>query len=63
MDRQELYIIITENFISFSYRVEQAMTIPFQSTKLSNEFRIQERLLHAIDIHRKGMESVFIISK
>ncbi|KAH0948809.1 hypothetical protein HN011_008604 [Eciton burchellii] len=47
-----------------SYRVEQAMVIPFQSIKLSNEFRIQERLIHAIDIHRKGIElcSVFISS-
>jgi len=60
---RELYIIIREKFIYFSYCVEQAMVIPFQNIKLSNEFGIKERLVHAIDIHRKGMESVFIILK
>jgi len=63
MSIREHYIIIREKFIYFSYRVEQAMVISFQNTKLSNEFRIKERLVHAIDIHRKGMESVFIILK
>jgi len=39
------------------------MMIPSQSTKLSNDFRIHKKIVHAIDIHRKGMESVFIITR
>jgi len=30
---------------------------------MSDKFVIHERLVHAIDIHHKGMESVFIIIK
>jgi len=37
--------------------------IPFQTTELSDKFVIYKRLLHAIDIHHKEMESVFIIIK
>jgi len=33
--------------------------IPFQSTELTNEIRIHERIIYAVDIHRKGIESVF----
>jgi len=47
-------------FIYCSYRIEQAVIIPFQSNELSNEFAIYKRLVHTIDIHHKGMESVFI---
>jgi len=39
------------------------MVIPFQNSGLSNKIRIHKKLVHAIDIHRKGMESVFIIAK
>jgi len=38
------------------------MVIPFQNARLSNEIRIYKRL-HAIDIQRKEIESVFIITK
>jgi len=55
-------LMSTKKFIDCSYRIEHAM-IPFQSAKLSNDFGIQKKFVHAIDIHRKGMESVFIISK
>jgi hypothetical protein len=55
------YCIITaEEFIYCSYRIEQAV-IPFQSAELSNEIIIYKRLVHVIDIHHKGMESVFIL--
>jgi hypothetical protein len=37
------------------------MMIPFQRVKLSNDFRIHKKLAYAIDIHRKGMESVFMM--
>jgi hypothetical protein len=53
-------IITTKEFIYCSYRIEQAV-IPFQSAELSNEIVIYKRLVHAIDIHHKGMESVFIV--
>jgi len=46
-----------------SYRIERAMVMPFQSSRLSNKFKIHKKLVYAIDIHRKGMESVFIIAK
>jgi len=39
-----------------SYRVEQAMEIPFQSSGLLKELKIHKKLVHAIDIQRKGME-------
>jgi len=55
----QIYIFTAEKFIFCSYRIEQAMTIPFHSTGLSNEFRIHERIVYAIDIHRKGIELVF----
>jgi hypothetical protein len=35
--------------------------IPFENSGLSVEYRIHKKLIHAVDIHRKGMESVFII--
>jgi len=54
------FIITTEEFIYCSYRIEQAV-IPFQSAELFNEIVIYKRLVHAIDIHHKGMESVFIV--
>ncbi|KAH0948810.1 hypothetical protein HN011_008605, partial [Eciton burchellii] len=38
-----------------SYRIEQAV-IPFQSAEFSNELVIYKRLVHAIDIHHKGMK-------
>jgi len=50
-------------FTYCSYRIEQALMIPFQNAKLSNDFRIHKSIVHAIDIHRKGMELVFIITK
>jgi len=37
------------------------MMIPFQRVKLSNDFRIHKNIVYAIDIHRKGMESVFMM--
>jgi uncharacterized protein YjdB len=37
--------------------------IPFQKGELSNEYVIYKKLVHAINIHQKGMESVFIIVK
>ncbi|KAH0948794.1 hypothetical protein HN011_007476, partial [Eciton burchellii] len=39
-----------------SYRIEQAMMIPFQRVKLSKDFRIHKNILYGIDIHRRGME-------
>jgi len=54
------FIIRTEEFIYCSYRIEQAV-IPFQNAELSNEIVVYKRLVHAIDIHHKGMESVFIV--
>jgi len=55
------YIIITtEDFIYCSYRIEQAMMIPFQAAQLSDEFVIYRRLIY---IHHKRMESVFIVVK
>jgi len=39
------------------------MVMPFQSSGLSSKFKIHKKLVCAIDIHRKGMESVFIIAK
>jgi len=54
-------IITTANFIYCSYRVEQAVMIPFQTAELSNESVIYKRLIFAIDIHRKGMESVIVV--
>jgi len=53
-------IITTEEFIYYSYRIEQAV-IPFQCAEFSNEIVIYKRLVHAIDIHHKGMKSVFIL--
>jgi hypothetical protein len=53
------YIFVSEEFTFYSYRNEQAMRIPFQSTELSNKISIHERIIYAIDIHRKGIESVF----
>jgi len=37
--------------------------ISFQTAELSDEFVIYKRLVYAINIHHKGMESVFIIIK
>jgi len=54
------FIITTEEFIYCSYRIEQPV-IPFQSAELSNEIVIYKKLVHAIDIHHKGMESVYIV--
>jgi len=55
----KLYIFVIEEFIFCSYRIEQAMTIPFQSTELTNEIKIYERIIYAVDIHRKGIELIF----
>jgi len=55
----KFYIFIAKKFIFYSYRMKQTMMIPFQSMGLSNDFRIHERIVYALDIHRKGMESVF----
>jgi len=56
------YIIYTQ-YIFCSYRMEQAMINPFQrdttTTGLSNELRIHKKIIYAVDIHRKGIESVF----
>jgi len=52
-----------KKFIYCSYRVEHAIMIPFQSSGSLNEFKTHKNLAHAIDLHRKGMESVFIIAK
>jgi len=57
----ELYIITSKEFIYSSYRIDQAIVIRLDNSRLSNE--IHKNLVHAIDIHRKGMESVFIITK
>jgi len=53
------YIFTAKKFIFCSYRIEQAITIPFQNAKLSNEFKIHEQITYAVNIHRKGIESVF----
>jgi hypothetical protein len=39
------------------------MVIRFYNSGLSNELKIHKKLANAIDIHRKGMELVFIIAK
>jgi len=39
------------------------MMIAFQSDELLNEFAIYKRLVHAIDIHHKGMDLVFYYTK
>jgi len=59
----KLYIITSEKFAYCSYRVDQAMVIRFYNSGLSNELKIHKKLANAIDIHRKGMELVFIIAK
>jgi len=50
-------------FVCCSYRVEHAIMNPFQSSGSLYEFKTHKNLAHAIDVHRKGMESVFIIAK
>jgi len=47
----------------YSYRVEQAIVIPFQSSGSLNEFKTHKKFVHAIDIHRKGMELVYNIAR
>jgi len=53
---------MSEKIIYYSYRVDQAIVIPFRSSRLSDELKIHKKLVYAIDIHHKGLESVFIIS-
>jgi len=56
------YIIYTQ-YPFYSYRIERAMINTFQrdtmTTELSNEFRIHKKIIYAVDIHRRGIESVF----
>jgi len=58
-----LYIIISEKFVYYSYRIDQAIMMRFHNSGLSNKLKIYKKLVHAIDIHRKGMELIFIIAK
>jgi len=59
----KLYILTSEKFVYCSYHVDQAIVIRFHNTGLSNELKIHKKLANAIDIHRKGMELVFIRAK
>lgn len=53
---------VTEQFICYSYRIERAIAIPLlQSAQLTNKFLMHKRIVHAVDIHRRGVELVFII--
>jgi len=56
-------IITTEKFIYSRYCIEEAVVILFQNGELWNEYAIYKKLVHAINSHQKGMESVFIIIK
>jgi len=57
-------LIISEKFVYYSYRIDQIIVIQFHKSGLLNEFKISETLVRAmLDVHRKGMESVFIIAK
>jgi len=58
-----LYVYTSEKFVYYSYRIDQAMVIRFYNSGLSNELKIHKKLANAIDIHRKGMDLVFIIAK
>jgi len=59
----KLHILASDKFVYCSYRVDQAIVFRFHNTGLSNELKIHKKLANAIDIHRKGMELVFIIAK
>lgn len=53
---------MADKFICCSYRIEQALAIPMlKNAALSNQYLIHKQIVHAVDIHRKGTESVFII--
>jgi transcriptional regulatory protein LevR len=47
--------------ITFSFRIEQAMTLNVTSNRnYKNQFKICRKIADAIDIHCKAMESVFL---